>query len=141
MVRRGASLDADQTSRQLLEERQDVAPLQLTADDNLALRVDAVGLKNRLCDVETDCRNRLHDWLLRIVGALTAPTSVALACRVEEPSTASRGDMESVQGQTEAANSRSSRLDPLGLQVVTIANSKAACRLCPRGCETLVRRV
>src|SRR5262245_62204971 len=93
MVRRGASLDADQTSRQLLEERQDVAPLQLTADDNLAVRVDSVGLKNRLRDVETDCRNRLHDWLLRIVGALTAPTSVALACRVEEPSTASIGDI------------------------------------------------
>src|SRR5262245_15698786 len=92
MVRRGASLDADQTSRQLLEERQDVAPLQLTADDNLVVRVDAVGLKNRLRDVETDCRNLLHDWLLRIVGALTAPTSVALACRVEEPSTASKAD-------------------------------------------------
>src|SRR5262245_20083907 len=95
MVRRGASLDADQTSRQLLEERQDVAPLQLTADDNLVVRVDAVGLKNRLRDVETDCRNLLHDWLLRIVGALTAPTSVALACRVEEPSTASIGDIPS----------------------------------------------
>src|SRR5262245_35037563 len=92
MVRRGASLDADQTSRQLLEERQDVAPLQLTADDNLALRVDAVGLKHRLRDVETDCRDRLHDLLLRIVGDLTAPTSAAVACRVEEPSTASIGD-------------------------------------------------
>src|SRR5271170_2052540 len=32
-------------------------------------------------------------WLLRIVGALTAPTSMALACRVEEPSTASKTDM------------------------------------------------
>src|SRR5580693_10571864 len=30
-------------------------------------------------------------WLLRIVGALTAPTSMALTCRVEEPSTASVG--------------------------------------------------
>jgi hypothetical protein len=89
MVRRGASLDADQTSRQLLEERQDVAPLQLTADDRLARSINAMYLEDRLGDVETDCRNRLHDWLLRIVGALTAPTSVALACRVEEPSTAS----------------------------------------------------
>jgi hypothetical protein len=34
-----------------------------------------------LCDVETGCRNRLHVWLLRIVGALTAPTSMALPCR------------------------------------------------------------
>src|SRR5277367_6797424 len=32
-------------------------------------------------------------WLLRIVGALTAPTSMALTCRVEEPSTASISDM------------------------------------------------
>jgi hypothetical protein len=32
----------------------------------------------------------LQVWLLRIVGALAAPTSVALACRVEEPSTALR---------------------------------------------------
>src|SRR6266576_486171 len=37
--------------------------------------------KNRFGDVETDCRDRLHDWLLRIVGALTAPTFMALACR------------------------------------------------------------
>src|SRR5262245_44755255 len=38
-------------------------------------------LKNRLSDVEADCRDRLHVWLLRIVGALTAPTSMALTCR------------------------------------------------------------
>jgi hypothetical protein len=35
----------------------------------------------------------LHVWLLRIVGALTAPTYMALTCRVEEPSTASKGDI------------------------------------------------
>src|SRR5262249_12059396 len=38
-------------------------------------------LKNRLRDIETDCRDRLHVWLLRIVGASTAPTSMALPCR------------------------------------------------------------
>jgi hypothetical protein len=27
------------------------------------------------------CRDRLHLWLLRIVGALTAPTSMTLPCR------------------------------------------------------------
>src|ERR1022692_1709327 len=53
----------------------------LTADDHVALRVDAVDLKYRLCDIETDCCDRLDDWLLRIVGALTAPTSMALMCR------------------------------------------------------------
>src|SRR5262249_2422071 len=30
---------------------------------------------------ETDGRDRLHVWLLRIVGASTAPTSMALPCR------------------------------------------------------------
>src|SRR3990172_11706274 len=81
MMRRGAGFDTNQAWRQLLEERQDVAPLQLTANEHVAFRVDAVHLKYRLRDVETDCRNRLHDGLLRIVGALTAPTSMALMCR------------------------------------------------------------
>ena len=60
---------------------QDVATLQLTADDHLPGSINAVHLKDRLGDVETDCRDRLHSWLLRIVGALTAPTSMALTCR------------------------------------------------------------
>jgi hypothetical protein len=38
-------------------------------------------LEYRFGDIETDCRNRLHDWLLQIVGALTAPTFMALTCR------------------------------------------------------------
>src|SRR5450759_2666459 len=37
-------------------------------------RINAVDLENRLGDVETDCRDRLHAWLLQIVGALTAHT-------------------------------------------------------------------
>src|SRR6516225_3969350 len=44
-------------------------------------RVNSVDLKNRLSDIETNCRDRLHVWLLRIVGASTAPTSMALPCR------------------------------------------------------------
>src|SRR6478672_3789616 len=72
---------ANEARRQLLEERQDVATLQLTADDHLPGSINAVYLKDRLGDVETDCRNRLHNWLLRFVGALTAPTSMALTCR------------------------------------------------------------
>src|SRR5262245_7948361 len=63
------------------EERQDVATLQLTAEDHLAIGVNAVHLKTRLGDVETDCLNCLHVWLLSIVGALTAPTFMALTCR------------------------------------------------------------
>ncbi len=80
-MRRGAGFDANETRLQLLKERQDVAPLELTADQYIAFRIDAVNLKNRLCDVETDGRDRLYVWLLQIVGALTAPTSMALACR------------------------------------------------------------
>jgi hypothetical protein len=52
--------------------------VQRSTDDHLALYVDAVDLKDSLCDIETDCRNRLR--LLRIVGALAAPTSMALTC-------------------------------------------------------------
>src|SRR6266446_6708359 len=66
--------------RQLLEERQHMAALELTADDHIALRADAVGLKNRLGDVETNCCDRLHACLLRIVVTPSATTSVALTC-------------------------------------------------------------
>jgi hypothetical protein len=51
MVRRGASFDADQALRQLLEKRKDVATLQLAADDYLAAGINAVNLENRLGDV------------------------------------------------------------------------------------------
>src|SRR5688572_13722781 len=81
MMRRRAGLDTNHARRQLLEERQHIAALQLTPDDHVALRINAVDLKDRLRNVETDCGDRLHDKLLRIVGALTAPTSMALPCR------------------------------------------------------------
>src|SRR5215471_16204937 len=55
--------------------------LELPANDYITYRVNPVDLKNRLCDVETDCRDRLQVWLLRIVGASTAPTCMALPCR------------------------------------------------------------
>src|SRR5258708_24136536 len=58
-----------------------VPALELTANDYITCRVNSVDLKNRLGDIETNCRDRLHVWLLRIVGALTAPTSMALPCR------------------------------------------------------------
>jgi hypothetical protein len=60
MMRRGAGLDAYQAWRELLEEREDIAPLQLTPEQYVTQRVDAVNLENRLGDVETDRRNRLH---------------------------------------------------------------------------------
>src|SRR5262249_41205055 len=81
MMRRSAGFDADKARRQLLKKWQNVAALELTANDYITHRVNSVDLKNRLCDIETDCRDCLHVWLLRIVGALTAPTSMALPCR------------------------------------------------------------
>src|ERR1700741_706504 len=53
------SNDTNQARRQLLEENQDVAALQLAADDHLAVSVNAMDLKNRLRDIETDCRDGL----------------------------------------------------------------------------------
>jgi hypothetical protein len=51
MVRRGASLDANQAGRQLLKERNYLPPLQLTTDDHLAPSVNAVDLEDRLGDI------------------------------------------------------------------------------------------
>jgi hypothetical protein len=64
IVRRGASLYANQAWWQLLEERQDVATLQLAADDYLASGINSVDLEDRLGDVEPDCRDCLHGALL-----------------------------------------------------------------------------
>src|SRR5262244_1459615 len=81
MMRRSAGFDVNEAWRQLLKEWQNVTALELTANDDITCRINSVDLKNRLCDIETDCRDCLHVWLLRIVGALTAPTSMALPCR------------------------------------------------------------
>ena len=51
MVRRGASLYANQARWQLLKESQDRTPLQLPANNHLAASVNAVNLENRLGDV------------------------------------------------------------------------------------------
>jgi len=45
-VRRGASLYANQAWWQLLEECQDVAPLQLAADDHLTSGINSVNLEH-----------------------------------------------------------------------------------------------
>src|SRR5215472_1507383 len=78
IMRGGAGFDADQTGLQFLEERQNIATLHFAANNYIACRIDAVNLKNRLSDIKTDRRDCLHGKLLRIVGPLTAPTSMAL---------------------------------------------------------------
>ena len=92
MMRRSAGLDPDQARWQLLEKCYDVAPLQLTADDHLAFLVDAMDLKHRFGDVETDRRHCLHNCLLRNVGTLTAHFH-GTPVPVEGPSTASIADL------------------------------------------------
>ena len=54
------ALDANQARWQLLKERQNIAPLELTANNYIAIRIDSVNLKNRLRDIETDSRDRLY---------------------------------------------------------------------------------
>ncbi len=44
MMRRCAGLDPDETRRQLLEESNDIAALQLAPDDHIAFRVNAMDL-------------------------------------------------------------------------------------------------
>src|SRR5262252_2285690 len=74
MMRRCAGFNTDEAWHQLLEECQDITSLQLAPDDHLAYRVDAMDLKYRLRDVETDRRDPVHATLLRIVVTPAATT-------------------------------------------------------------------
>src|SRR4029453_8806197 len=57
--------------------------LQLSAHHHLSRRIDAVDLKHRLGNVETDCRDRFHGWLPITATAPAAVTSTALTRRRE----------------------------------------------------------
>src|SRR3974390_2704084 len=92
MMRGSAGFDSNEARRKLLEERQDVTTLQLTAHNHLTLNVNSVDLKNRFGDVETDCRDRLHDWLLPNRGGFNSAHIHGTRVPVEEPSTASKAD-------------------------------------------------
>src|SRR5215470_2578472 len=87
---RGTCFNADQARRQLLKERQHRAALQLAADEYIAFRIDAVNLKDRLCDIEADCRNRLHRLAPPNRGDLNSTYVHGAHAPVEEPSTASQ---------------------------------------------------
>src|SRR5271165_941779 len=50
----------NQARWQLLEECQYMTTLELTTEDDITSGIDAMDLENRLRDVETNCRNRLH---------------------------------------------------------------------------------
>src|ERR1700677_4353984 len=93
MMRRGAGFNADQARWQLLEEYQHVAALELTTEDDIALRIDAVNLKNRLRDVQTDRRDRLHDLAPPNRGSFNSTHIRGTHVPVEEPSTASKTEV------------------------------------------------
>jgi hypothetical protein len=60
MMGRGARLDSYETRRQLLEKRQHIPTLKLTAKYDIPVRINAMNLKNGLRDIETNGRDRLH---------------------------------------------------------------------------------
>src|SRR5262249_21076785 len=95
MMRRGAGLHADDTGREPLKERQNMPALQLTADDHLSRRTDAVDLKHRFSDVETDCRDRLHAWLPHNRDRPSGDHSNGTYVPAGKPSTASQSDLPS----------------------------------------------
>ena len=64
MVRRGAGLNANEAWRQLLEERQDIAPLELTADDHLASGINAVAPIAPICGLSRASFWRFSDLAL-----------------------------------------------------------------------------
>jgi hypothetical protein len=84
---------SNQARRKLLKECQHVSTLQLTAEDYLAFRIDTVNLKNRLRDIEADCRNRLHNLAPPNRGRLNSTPIHGAHAPVEEPSTASKPDI------------------------------------------------
>jgi hypothetical protein len=93
MMRGSTGFDAYEARRQILEEWHNVAALELAANDYMTCRVNSVDLKNRLCNIETNCRDRLHVWLLRIRGGLNSTHINGTSAPVEEPSTASKADI------------------------------------------------
>ena len=65
MMRRGAGFNANQARGQLLEECQHVAPLELTTEDDIALRIDAMNLKTDFAISRPIVVMASMIWLLR----------------------------------------------------------------------------
>src|SRR5262245_28275728 len=87
-MRTAAGLHADQTRRQLGEERQHLLASELAGDDDLALRIDAVDLEHLLCKVEPDGGNCCHgrpSLVIRLQRSLYGTSMPS-----EAPSTSSR---------------------------------------------------
>src|SRR5215813_8641168 len=131
MMRRSAGFHADEARRQLLKEWQNVPALELTANDYITCRVNCVDLKNRLSDIETNCRDRLHVWLLRIVGALNSTHIHGTSVPVEEPSTASKADSCTAAKTVAIRSPRDSTLLDAAMPASSKKKSNAARRVRP----------
>ena len=78
----------------MAEECQHVSTLQLPTDHHLPISINAVNLKDRLRDIETNCCDRVS---ATEVGGLRPPRFGG-AKAGGEPSTASRSDISAVLG-------------------------------------------
>ena len=98
MVRRGAGFDTDQTWRQLLEESQDIATLQLPANNHLAASVNAVNLTTDLAISKPIVLSSA--WLAPLNrGSLNSAHIHGTDVPVEEPSTASNPEVGGLRGE------------------------------------------
>src|SRR5271156_2266078 len=91
--------------------------------------INAVDLKNRFRYIETDCRNRLHDLAPPNRGRLNSTHIHGTHVPVEEPSTASTGDLQvfseassvrqDIQAITSKSGSATSQKFPVPNRAVT----------------------
>jgi len=58
-------------ARRLLAKKASTLPVELTAEDLLAMSIDAVGVKNVLRDIEADC-----DWLHHLTSSISCPKTI-----------------------------------------------------------------
>src|SRR5262249_55038674 len=87
IMRTAAGLHADQTRRQLREERQHVLASELPGYDDLALGIDAVDLEHLLCKVESDGGNSRYGRPSLVIRLQRSLYGTSMPC--EAPSTSS----------------------------------------------------
>jgi len=68
-----ARFHADQARRQVRKKWGHLIPLELLAEDDLALRIHTVNLEHALCQINANCRNLHGDASLGLSGCLTLP--------------------------------------------------------------------
>src|SRR5215468_11564155 len=86
-MRTAAGLHADQTRRQLGEERQHLLASELPGDHDLALGIDAVDLEHLLCKVDPDGGNSCHGRPSLVIRLQRSLYGTSMPC--EAPSTSS----------------------------------------------------